>query len=145
MSEESGGARSSSSRPAAAAAVAQQEDDTMTPDGNQSKRVRLNAIDTESDDEFTGFCAFQAAEAERVQIDWQTDERKCLLRLGLAANRHNAILQTLMAIGDSVHVSEVFCPPRFTAQCHRFGLSAGLAMDLRSGWNFDKAEDRSRA
>ena len=27
----------------------------------------------------------------------------------------------------------------------KFGLSAGLSMDLTSGWDFSKAEDRRRA
>ena len=39
--------------------------------------------------------------------------------------------------GGPVDVSEVFCPPRFTAMAANMGLCPGLAMDLVNGWDLD--------
>ena len=90
--------------------------------------------------------------AEEVRMDnvqrnkcWEEEERETLSKLGLDASTHNQVLGLLMAVGNQTHVSEVFSPPRFTAQCHRFGLTPGLAMDLRTGWDFDVAEHRDKA
>ena len=38
---------------------------------------------------------------------------------------------------NDVHVAEIFSPPRVTAETHRFGLSPGMALDIRTGWNLD--------
>ena len=42
-------------------------------------------------------------------------------------------------------VCEVFSPPRVGPEAVKFGLSAGDAMDLTTGWDFNKEEDRKRA
>ena len=116
------------------------------PEGPESNRVRLNAIDDDGDDDdFIGFCAFEAAEAEGPDKNLHSDERQCLQALGFEADTHDKVLRMTMSLGDGVYVSEVFSPPRFTAQCQRFGLSAGIAMDLRNGWDFDKPEHRRLA
>ena len=44
-----------------------------------------------------------------------------------------------------VDVSEMFCPPRLTARASRHGLRGGVAMDLRTGYNFDLEADRREA
>ena len=41
----------------------------------------------------------------------------------------------------SVDVSEVFSPPRVGKEAMKFGLEAGDAMDLTTGWGFTKEED----
>eukprot|EP00973_Karenia_brevis_P048194 6688185-Karenia_brevis.AAC.1 len=83
------------------------------------------------DDMFIGFCAYEEAEVERPKVDWQQDERKCLTEFGFGSDCHSEVLQMLMQLGDQVHVSEVFCSTRDTAKVNRFGLSAGIAMDVR--------------
>ena len=45
----------------------------------------------------------------------------------------------------SVDVSEVFSPPRVGKEARKFGLEAGDAMDLTTGWDFTKEEDRGKA
>ena len=40
---------------------------------------------------------------------------------------------------------EMYSPPRVTAQASKFGLRAGEAMDLVTGYNFDLEEDRQKA
>ena len=44
-----------------------------------------------------------------------------------------------------VDMCEVFSPPRVGPEAMKFGLEAGDAMDLTTGWDFTKAEDRRRA
>ena len=45
----------------------------------------------------------------------------------------------------SVDVSEVFSPPRVGKEASKFGLEAGDAMDLTTGWDFNREEDRVKA
>ena len=45
----------------------------------------------------------------------------------------------------NVDVSEIFSPVRVTGHCKIFGLKPGSAMDLATGWDFDRASDRARA
>ena len=40
---------------------------------------------------------------------------------------------------------EVFSPPRVGVEAAKFGISVGDAMDLTTGWDFDREEDRKRA
>ena len=41
----------------------------------------------------------------------------------------------------SVDVMELYSPARVTEQAQIFGLRPGEAMDLKTGWNFDREED----
>ena len=45
----------------------------------------------------------------------------------------------------SVDVAEVFSPPRVSSEAAKFGLMAGEAMDLTTGWGFNRKEDRDKA
>ena len=45
----------------------------------------------------------------------------------------------------AVDLMEMYSPPRTTVEAKKFGLAAGEAMDLTTGWNFNKAEDRKKA
>ena len=45
----------------------------------------------------------------------------------------------------SVDIAEVYSPPRVTARASKWGLQAGEAMDLTTGWDFTRPEDRARA
>ena len=42
-------------------------------------------------------------------------------------------------------VVEIFSEPRITEEAKKFGLKVGEAMDIKTGWDFNKPEDRARA
>ena len=42
-------------------------------------------------------------------------------------------------------MTEIFSPERVVAEAKRHGLSGGLSMDLRTGWDFRRREDRKKA
>ena len=44
-----------------------------------------------------------------------------------------------------VQVVEVYSPERVAKVAKEMGMEAGLSMDLVTGWNFDKSEDREMA
>ena len=44
-----------------------------------------------------------------------------------------------------VDVAEVYSPPRLTEAAKRFNLKPGSALDLTTGWDFSKSEDREEA
>ena len=56
-------------------------------------------------------------------------ESEVLAELGADSGTQREVLHT--------HVSEVFCPPRFTRAARNFGLTPGLAMDLTNGWDLN--------
>ena len=65
-------------------------------------------------------------------------ETEILDALQLESGTQREVLGMLEALGaGTVHVAEIFCPPRFTASAKRFGLLPGMAMDLKNGWNLD--------
>ena len=45
----------------------------------------------------------------------------------------------------SVDLCEAFSPPGVGQEAVKFGMSAGDAMELTTGWGFNKKEDRERA
>ena len=49
------------------------------------------------------------------------------------------------AANKKVDVVEMYSVPRVTEEAQTFGLVPGLAMDLKTGWNFNKSEDREAA
>ena len=46
---------------------------------------------------------------------------------------------------NSIDVMEIYSPPRVTVQASKHGLRAGEALDLITGFDFNKKEDRDRA
>ena len=44
-----------------------------------------------------------------------------------------------------VDIAEIYSPPRVTTEGKKHGLRIGEAMDLTTGWDFRRSEDRSRA
>ena len=47
-------------------------------------------------------------------------------------------------VHPSVHVAEVFSSPRTARLVHRFGLTPGLAFDLRTGWDLNDPSRRAK-
>ena len=53
--------------------------------------------------------------------------------------------QTLVELLKTIDVAEVFSPPRVTAEAEKWGLKAGDAMDLTTGWDFNLERHREAA
>ncbi|MDA8582760.1 hypothetical protein N9L68_00975 [bacterium] len=51
----------------------------------------------------------------------------------------------MLKILSGADISEIYSPERVISEARRFGLQAGLAMDLLTGWDFNNPEDRTRA
>lgn len=51
---------------------------------------------------------------------------------------------TEMLMKISVDVAEMYSPPRVTEEARKFGLNAGEAMDLVTGWDFSLADHRKK-
>ena len=51
---------------------------------------------------------------------------------------------TQLGVHPSVHVAEVFSSPRTARLVHRFGLTPGLAFDLRTGWDVNEPARRAK-
>ena len=49
-----------------------------------------------------------------------------------------------LGVHSSVHVAEVFSSPRTARLVHRFGLTLGLAFDLRTGWDLNDPARRAK-
>ena len=45
---------------------------------------------------------------------------------------------------NKVDVMEIYSPPRVTVQAKKYGLRSGEAMDLATGYDFNKPEDRDK-
>ena len=45
----------------------------------------------------------------------------------------------------NVDVTEIYSPPRVAEVCKQFNMTPGSSMDLATGFDFDKGEDRRRA
>ena len=63
-------------------------------------------------------------------------------RLQLAASRQSVDKFNRQLLG--VDVMEIFNPERAGKLCKEYGLDQGSSMDITSGYDFDKAEDRKR-
>ena len=57
----------------------------------------------------------------------------------------NALTHMCGECQDPVDVAEVFSPGRFTSRASAFALRPGFALDLRTGWDFDRKEHRDAA
>ena len=55
------------------------------------------------------------------------------------------LLEVATMILKGVDITEVFSPERVTKIASEHGLKAGLSMDLRTGWDFRRKEDRRKA
>ena len=56
------------------------------------------------------------------------------------------LCMNLSAMGEGVvHVSEIFGPGRFASRASAFDLMPGMAMDLRTAFDFNMEQDRVRA
>ena len=64
--------------------------------------------------------------------------------------KNGCAIKTGAAYGDvglvgRVDVTEMYSPPRVTIEAKKFGLRPGEAMDLLTGYDFDREEDRKKA
>ena len=57
----------------------------------------------------------------------------------------DTLMKLLVKMIKGVDLTEVYSPERVLKEAKKYGLSAGLAMDLLTGYDFNKPEDRKRA
>ena len=75
---------------------------------------------------------------EEIPADEQQQPRR---RRGPEDPGRTEIISALLR----VDVAEVYLPPVVTKEAHKFGLERGEAMDITTGWDFRRLEDRDRA
>ena len=80
----------------------------------------------------------QAAEAEQKTSTPVTSASTTSMDIEMTG-----VVEQLMRV--SVDIAEMYSPPRITEEAQRFGLKPGEAMDLSTGWDFSKVEDRNKA
>ena len=67
----------------------------------------------------------------------------CVVRPLTAGSTHAG--DSLTEVLCKVDMCEVFSPPRVGVEAKKFGLRPGDSMDITTGWDFNKEEDRQRA
>ena len=55
------------------------------------------------------------------------------------------VTMMLAKMSGAIDVSEMYSPPRVTKEASKHSLNPGLALDLLTGWDFGRAEDRDLA
>ena len=62
-------------------------------------------------------------------------------------NHDGDLLMALMRVSNKIEqeLIEMHSPPRVTKQAQEWGMKAGAAMDLTTGWDFRKQKDRDKA
>ena len=94
------------------------------------------------------------SEDERMDPEDRVGAMQVLLRLeepakaagsGLGPEASEDSVGSLVERLCRVDLCEVFSPPRVGVQAVKYGLDPGEAMDLATGWDFNKEEDRDRA
>ena len=68
-----------------------------------------------------------------------------LLQMGSVDGFPSGLLKAAINVMRGLDITEVFSPERVTKISREHGLTAGLRMDLRTGWDFRKKADRQRA
>ena len=51
----------------------------------------------------------------------------------------------LSKIEQTADIAEIYSPERVTAEAHKFGLRPGEALDLVTGWDFNRQAHREAA
>ena len=67
------------------------------------------------------------------------------MNLGAINGISSGLLKAAIKVLSGVDITEIFSPERVAAEAKRFGLTAGLSMDLTTGWDFRVTADRQRA
>ena len=85
---------------------------------------------------------------EEIRLEKATSLIKDSVGLGQAdGGQKSGVVDKLEngGTGHGIDVVEMYSEPRVTPESKKFGMKAGLAMDLKTGWDFSKEEDRERA
>ena len=118
----------------------------MTDDGNK-------AIGAENDEMTLSLMLMKISREDPTLMRWAEEINKKNERANGLARKVNPVTPGADAALCSgrgspsvqVDVAEVYSPPRVTVEASKFGLKPGSAMDLRTGYDFTKKEDRDRA
>ena len=79
------------------------------------------------------------------ELDEQDERPHKQLMIDQIMHEINALTNICGECQDTTDVAEVFSPGRFTSRASAFALRPGFALDLRTGWDFDRAEHRDAA
>ena len=67
------------------------------------------------------------------------------LEMSLSKERLEENQRIIMLLATGADVTEVFSPPRVASAAAELGLIPGSSLDLKTGWDFSKQQDRRRA
>ena len=124
----------------------------MEPDDNNMEaavspppsRIRLRPLRNTSMESPPGSESSPATKAARTQdiLDEGTLNQVRELRKKLDEEKRTEDQRMLMMVIKGVDIAEVFSPPRIAAMAQRMGFVAGSSMDLKTGWDFSRADHR---
>ncbi len=57
----------------------------------------------------------------------------------------NMLMRAAAMMMKGVDIMEVFSPERVVKEAARYGLTPGWSLDLKTGWDLNREEDRRRA
>ena len=83
------------------------------------------------------------ADEEQSRKAARADMEKMVL--GSISSVPSGILKAAVMVMKGVDITEVFSPERVVAEAKKYGLTAGLSMDLTNGWEFRSKEHRRKA
>ena len=72
-------------------------------------------------------------------------EMDSVMPLGSLQEIPSELVKAAIKVLKGVDITEVFSPERVVMEAKKYGLSAGLSMDLTTGWDFTIKEHRQRA
>lgn len=85
------------------------------------------------------------AEDQYLAAVWSSASNECMEILGFDCKERKSVQRDLMMLGqDHVHIAEVPAPARVKDIGSRFGLTPGLAFDIRSCWDLTRLEKRRK-
>ena len=105
-------------------------------------RTRVIEADLESDRQRPKRNADEEQEEHGAKRRKEEDSQAGM-EIDSADQEETPIIQELKRV--SVDIAEMYSPRGVTDEAKNFGLTAGEAMDLTTGWDFTKEENRSRA
>ncbi len=126
---------SSSSQPVSRPTVGQRTADHERKWGTQAVHPGKRPVEVE-----------EGQQSSPVRKAGRTDaEGEQPMNLGAINGIPGGLLKAAIKVLSGVDITEIFSPERVAAEAKRFGLTAGLSMDLTTGWDFRVKADRQRA
>ena len=77
------------------------------------------------------------AEEETRRLEDEKNLTEDVYKMVLSTIENLEVQETLTEMLKSIDVAEIYSPPRVTREAKKWGLEAGDAMDLTTGWDFN--------